>query len=111
MEAAVLRIEESLENQAASTGPTETRNIWISSADLTEDMDPLEAAATCITDRMFATPVAESIRDQILESFMGDVGFSEEDEMAEQMGPFMRYLFCRFLRLQGLSIGQQPDPA
>ena len=96
MEADVLRIEESLENQAASAEPTDTRNIWMPSVDITEDMDPLEAAVMCLTDKMFASPVAESIRDQILESFMGDAGFSEEDEMAEQMGPFMRYLFCGF---------------
>ena len=96
LEAAVLRIEESLENQAESAEPTDTRDIWIPPTDITEDMDPLEAAARCLTAKMFASPIAESLGDQILEGFLGDFGFSDEDQMAEQMGPFMRYLFCGF---------------
>ena len=96
LEATLERIEENTQPPPTPTQPAETRDIWKPPADITEDMDPFEAAAKCLSDKLYATAIAETLGNQIQQSFMGDIGASDEDEALRELGPFMRYLFCGF---------------
>ena len=95
------RIEEMLKSTAtAEAAAADHRNIWIPPADITEDMDPLEAATRCLTEKMLGGSAGgtlpENLGEEIMESFFGDLLPSEGEEAMAQMGPFLRYLFCGF---------------
>ena len=82
---------------AASAEASDPRNIWIPPADITEDMDPLEAASRCLTEKLFASPIAAFFGEEVMEAFMDGFLPSEGDEaMMPGTGLFMRYLFCGF---------------
>ena len=97
LEAALERIEDTASaGYTLSSAPS--RSYWTPPAAVTEDMDEVEAAAICITDKMFAMPFSEVIGDEVLEAMLSELDLPEEDEEAwlEEMGPVLRYLFCGF---------------
>ena len=94
LEAALERIENT-PSAGATLSSADTRNIWQPPADITKDMDPFEAAALCLTDKLFSTRLGGELADEVLESFTSEIG-ATEDEWMDQMGPALRYLFCGF---------------